>query len=151
MNTSVPLEKKINQTVLNLVVEGGLLEYKPELELIVAEIYRHDCGIVCEKHATSSWIAATPHNKNRSLIHIALKNREKPIDIIWSMLHEFGHVLQDVKELPLAKSDSVLEHAREKDAWDKAEMEMNKYSNLVLLTDDFHSYRDKQLNSYRKD
>jgi len=150
MDAKVPVERQIGQTVLNLTVEGHLIDFKRELEIIVANIYKQNCGIVCEKYQRWSWITQTPHNKNRSLIHIALMDRKTPVDIIWSILHEFGHVLQDVAELPLAKKDPLLELAREKDAWDKAETEVKKYPKLALLAEQFYSYRDKQLTSYNK-
>lgn len=150
MNTYIPVNRKIAQTVRNLVDEGHLSDFKAELELIVAKIYQLDCGIVCEKLEKSSWLTQTAHKKNRGLMHIGLKDRWTPVDIIWSILHEFGHLLQDVEELPVVEEDIALKYFREKDAWDRAEIEMKTYPKLASLAKQFYSYRDAQLISYQK-
>jgi len=117
MDTKIPMERQISQTLRNLIIEGRLGNYTAELQIIIANIYHHNCGIICENLAPSSWISQTPHNNtNRPLIHIGLFARNKPLDIIWSILHEFGHVLQDAEDLIIAKVDTDFEYVREMDA-----------------------------------
>ena len=148
---NIPLERQISQAVSYLVVEGNLAAYENELTLIVTAIFGRNCGLVCKTTLPSSHLAQTPHNPdNRPIMHIGLLGRKQPLEIIWSMLHEYGHVLQGSAALKEVELDKSLEYPREKDAWDKAEIELVKYPRLVANISEFYDYRDFALNTYEK-
>jgi Zn-dependent peptidase ImmA (M78 family) len=99
LESSPPDPKKIFQTVRELVDKGKLSDFQAELYLIIKEIYTEKCGIVCEDEEKYSRIEPMPFSESKPIIHIGLKDRESPVDIIWSILHEFGHLLQGVDGL----------------------------------------------------
>ncbi|MCD8739059.1 hypothetical protein LT679_00470 [Mucilaginibacter roseus] len=99
-----------------------------------------------------SRLEQTPFNKvnNRPLLFTGLKDRKSPLEVVWSILHEYGHILQGTPNLDeiLRKGDA--EQVREKDALDKAQELMERDPALHVHAADFMRFRDALLHSCSK-
>ena len=124
---------------------GNLTDYEKIIDFIIKEINLHDCNISCCYNFDTSRIEQSKINGHKkSHIRISLKNkREKPIHIIFDMLHEFGHFLSGV---PIKNTIDI---NREIIAWDFALKVLRKIPESSIYFDEFYIYRDFCLNTYR--
>jgi hypothetical protein len=145
------IDKNIRNTIRQLIA-NGIAPYEKSIAPIIRSIYEANCGIVCDEHISFSHLEQTPFNKtdNRPLLFIGLKDRKDPLDVVWSILHEYGHIQQGPPGLDEVLKTENAEQAREKDAWDRAQCMMEQDPALKIYARHFTDYRDALLSSYSK-
>jgi len=145
------IEINIRNTMSQLIA-NGLGPYEKSIAPVIRSIYEANCGIICDEHLPFSHLAQTPFNKaeNRPLLFIGLKDRKDPLEVVWSLLHEYGHVQQGEPTLAEILKDGNAKQAREKDAWNRAELIMAADPFLRQYAQHFSQYRDTLLGSYSK-
>jgi hypothetical protein len=118
-------ESKVKNIVRHLVEKGNLLSYKEELVIIISKVYFEGCFIHVDEHKSSSSITSNPFrpSNSRTLV-IGIKDRNEPIEILWSILHEYGHIIQGHPSPDILK-DRQLQYEREAEAWLTAEAKAN--------------------------
>ena len=78
--------------------------------------------------------------------HVWISFKKEPLEILWDLFDEYGHILSGEKKTNLDKYD----YAREELAWNYAFNEISKHKELLLFADDFNSYKIKCLNNKMK-
>jgi hypothetical protein len=79
--------------------------------------------------------------ENKPHIRLKLnKDIKKPEHIIWEILHEYGHCLSGIPEIPSIN--------REIEAWDKAYLKLLKYPKLKIMEQSFFDYQKNCLETY---
>ena len=81
-------------------------------------------------------------------ILISLKKRDEPLTIIWSIAHEFGHLLQEEATDEEQKLYTIEKFRREEDAWKKAEQWLSIEPFFIFNWRDFFKFRHDRLNNY---
>lgn len=81
-------------------------------------------------------------------LFIGIKDRVDPITLVWSVLHEYGHTLQQkiTDEIHLSP---VLKLERETDAWNRAEHKLTDFNISAADLESFRSFREQRLQCYR--
>ena len=131
-----------DQLIQEIISNGKLKKYESTVRLIVKEIIDFNCKISVRYNSEASVTEMDPKGLKPPHIRISLKNKEKPIRIIWDILHEFGHC----KSGPRAKTDT--NSVREKLAWHHAEKVFQKYPDLKKEHNDFLEYKEICLKTY---
>ena len=121
---------------------GKLEDYRNTLEDILVLIHNDGCRVSTRYDVVYSNIGE--NLEYGRYIQVSLKNVSKPLDIIWKLLHEYGHYLSGVKE----SKDFTIE--REVLAWDNAEKMVMTYPDLVAKIWDFNQCKMECLDSYRR-
>jgi hypothetical protein len=128
--------------LLNEVCEVGKLEeFRHTLNQLFDEIGQSGCKVSARYDVEYSNIQDSI--EHGSHIRISLKNVGNPIDIIWKLLHEYGHFLSGNRKV----GDSILQ--REELAWSHADNVLKNYPQLILLEESYDRCKEKCLNSYR--
>lgn len=123
--------------------KGNLIDYKDVIEILIDKILDSNCLISACDTCETSGITETKDITKKNHIRISFKyKREKPLHLIWDILHEFGHHLSGHPN-GLEKS---LE--RERLAWDYGKKILSGYPTLKENEQDYEEYRDNCLKSY---
>lgn len=134
------MNEKVQKIKCEFIRVGNLTQYENTIERILQSIFDTDCEISCCYICENSSIEQTIDNSRKPHIRIGFKRpKEKPIHIIWDILHEFGHFLSG---LPIGKGGTP---EREIQAWDIGFEQLKKYPELVDQIDDYKKYREKCL------
>ncbi len=130
--------KKIDKLVNEICHKANVECYRATIKTILESIYGHGAVVSCTEHSSASSIY-----KN----HIRLSTVEikVPVNIIWSLLHEFGHYLDGPRQPEHIQLD------REINAWKIAETWVDKYPQLILKKSSFKEFRAWCMNSYYND
>ena len=132
MNDNV---QKIKHEIVRV---GNLTQYENTIEKILQSIYNANRTISCCYICENSSIEQAIDKSFKPHIRIGFKvPKEKPIHIIWDILHEFGHLLSG---LPIGKGGTP---ERESQAWNIGFEQLKKYPELVDQIDDYKKYREK--------
>ncbi|MEO6729830.1 MAG: hypothetical protein ABIN01_01340 [Ferruginibacter sp.] len=133
-------EQKINE----FCKEGNLEDFREVLALIIEEMEKSGCRIYAR------------YNENRSsheffvkdcCMRICLKDiYNEPVELIWTILHEFGHHLSG--RVKFDEIDSSTKINREKIAWEKARPFVLKFPLLAEKIKKFDSYAEECLKGY---
>ena len=130
-------KNKTDRTVAEFCAKGNLENYKEILKQIFEKIENKGCQISTREDDISSrhWFI-----KEKCLIQISfLQSYNNPLDIIWTILHEFGHHLSgEPNKADEGNLDILIE--REKLAWDYAREELFSYPELNKSIKDFEIY-----------
>jgi hypothetical protein len=147
--TVADAQAKANKRVIESVKRYPvLLAYTDTLEFVFSAFYLQGGHVIYVEHLKSSeFNPIRLHGKRVANLIIGAKDRKDPMDIIWSVLHEWGHLLQtpQTEEIRL---NPQLTYYRERDAWDKAETKFKEYPALAPFLGKFYAYRDFCLNDY---
>ncbi|SHM93454.1 GNAT family N-acetyltransferase [Mucilaginibacter sp. OK098] len=81
-------------------------------------------------------------------IIISLKKRPEPLTIIWSIAHEYGHLLQNEASDAEKKLYTIEKFKREEDAWKKAEEWLTDKPFFIFNWRDFFRFKHCRLNNY---
>jgi hypothetical protein len=127
------------QTLVKEFVSYGLNEYSDEIRQILEIINSKGCRVSC--HSVDQKSVCTWKFAGGPLLRISIL-KKTPTEIIWDLLHEFGHFLDGEPDGEEQKLD------REIQAWSYASEELSKYPRLLLLKSNFESYKEKCLVSY---
>ncbi|GAA4203927.1 hypothetical protein GCM10022289_20950 [Pedobacter jeongneungensis] len=73
------------------------------------------------------------------------------LDILWSIFHEYGHLIQRRPLDEELKEGTMAKYLRETDAWHKAETKASEFDILNPHFDEFKRYRAACQASYRID
>jgi hypothetical protein len=147
--TAADAQAKANERVIESVKRYPvLLAYTDTLEFVFYAFYLQGGQVIYQEHLKSSeFNPVRLQGKRVANLIIGAKDRKDPMDIIWSVLHEWGHLSQppQTEEIRL---NPQLTYYRESDAWDKAEIKLKNYLTLVPFLGKFYAYRDFCLDDY---
>ncbi len=136
---------KIEEKVNEFCKKGELYDYRDILLKIFEDIVKKGCWIYPVEIFGDE---KSSHQINGTCCHIeiSLKSNQysNPLDIIWTILHEFGHHLSG---LPNGKEKSI---ERERQAWDLGQKILNEFPKLKVKEKDFENFRDTCLINYKK-
>lgn len=119
-----------------------LEEYQDVLNSLIDEILNSNCLLsICDTCITSL-IEQSVDNSKQDHIRISLKNIEKPIHVIWSILHEFGH---HESGKPNGTERSI---EREQEAWERGLKKLQEFPELKSEEGDYRQYWGKKMESY---
>lgn len=79
---------------------------------------------------------------------IGVGNRTSNKDILWSIIHEHGHLQQSKPNEKEQEDGSVEKYLREKDAWEKGEKMFQKFEILMPYKLEYISYGETCLKTY---
>jgi ribosomal protein S18 acetylase RimI-like enzyme len=82
---------------------------------------------------------------------VGLQQREDPLTLIWSIAHEYGHILQNEAKEKERQDYTREKYLREADAWDKAEKWLFDKPFYIYNWSSFIRFRNKRLESYLPD
>lgn len=131
---------------LNEFCEQGNLElYRDIIENVFLKIKEADCNISAIYNSDRSVHIS---GVNFCLIQISLSRKyQRPIHILWTILHEFGHHLSTpINSHNQGNIKLVIES--EKKAWEHAYDNIQKYPELLIEITDFNDFKEKELESY---
>jgi hypothetical protein len=119
-------------------IAGNLQKYKKAVSEILDMINAQNCKIsYCQTCDVSSIAWSNP-----PMIRVSFKV-EKPIHIIWNILHEFGHFQSG------ARAEEMEIYDRELLAWNFAAEEVKKIDELQMQLKDFYEYQNDCLRTYK--
>ncbi len=133
-------EKRFQLLLDEFCTNGYLYNYRSTLEIIFRQVLNDGCNISTRYDSHQSC-----HSKNcdngrcRIWISLVPKRYNRPEDIIWTILHEFGHHFA-----PLSKEDENNIDKRiqnEEGAWDWAEQKVYTIDELKNQIDKFRLIR----------
>jgi hypothetical protein len=141
--TNKDLNDKIQRLKREIVQNGNLIEFETAIGDIIQNIIESNCDISCDYTCENSRISQSIDNSFKSHIWLGFKNiKEKPNQIIWDILHEYGHHLS-------GKADGKEKtRERERVAWDLGLKQLSCFPELTGYVDNYKSYRDKCLKTY---
>lgn len=84
-------------------------------------------------------------------ILVSLQKREDPTTLIWSIAHEYGHLLQEEARGNERKLYTKEKYLREADAWDKAEAWLKDKPFYMYNWSSFIRFRNNRLEKYLPD
>ena len=126
---------------------GNLERYRNELEGIFDLIEAHGCKISARTDEHSS--QHVYDSIGGCHIRISLQEQYKaPVDILWTILHEFGHHLSGKSSTSKHTKEQKLK--REVLAWYYAEKLLGEFPRLSDMKPAFIAYKDECLDSYNK-
>lgn len=135
-------EQKINEFCAK-----GLENYRDIITSIFAQIEESGCNISA-RYDGGPCLHEYTNTNGQCGIRISFQRQyEDPLEIIWIILHEFGHHLSgplDSKE----RSNLQLRIERENLAWEKAEKMLATYPNLIKLKSNFDNYEKQCMETY---
>ena len=126
--------------------EGNLEHYREELRVIFDMIELGGCNISSRTDEHSSQHS---FSKEGCMIRVSLKScYDDPLDIIWTILHEYGHHLSGMSAVGRLSREHKLD--RERKAWDHAEKLLPQFPRLFQNKEAFNHYREQCLNTYNE-
>ena len=140
-------DSKEKKLVDEFCAKGSLHEYSEILYSIFERIKEAGCRISARE---DSAISNHDFETDKCQIRISLlKVYDDPLEIIWTILHEFGHHLSG--RIDRAKlDDPIFRMAREQEAWDRARIEVLIYPVLADNISHFDSYSLRLLDNYKR-
>ena len=121
---------------------GKLEDYRETLRYIFLLINESGCKVSTRYDVGYSNINDSV--ENGSHIRISLVAVQYPLDIIWKLLHEYGHFLSGKRQ----PTDSTI--YREELAWKYADELLERYPELVIHKDAYERCKEECLISYRR-
>lgn len=141
MNYLTPDRKE--QLINELCKNGNLEDHRETIRAMLAEINSNGARVSCKYNVAASNLDPSL-NERPTLIRVSMIDVKNRLDILWVMLHEYGHYL----DWPRKPEDTIV--TREETAWKIAERELQKYSHLIPEISSFKKYRDWCLMTYYK-
>ncbi len=139
------VSSKSIQKVNEFCKEGNLEEYREILQDIFQKIENANCRITARYDSDFS---VHEENNGKCLIRISLRNNNVvPINILWTIFHEFGHHISGTIEKK-DENDFNKKILSEKNAWRNAKIEVLKYPSLNCRIDEFEKFRNECLETY---
>ena len=136
---------KIERTINEFCANGYLENFKQVIVAIFKEINTENCQISARYDENKS---SHIFSGEKCRIQITLQNvYEEPIEVIWTILHEFGHHLSG-KADKYRKHDFLYTIEREKLAWKLARFKAIAHPLLLKQIDSFDRYSEKCIESY---
>ena len=135
------LQKK--SRLLNEICDVGMLEeYRNVVDVLLEMIIKKGCRISIRYDVEySNIVDAVDHGSH---IRVSLKNVKDPLDIIWKLLHEYGHFLSGKTK----SNTSILE--REELAWRYADEIVKSFPELLAHKEAYNKCKELCLNTYRE-
>lgn len=135
-----------NPRTLDEVCERGQMEqYRYLVKDVFDWVNNHGCRIMTryERPESSCEWSAT----EAPIIRLNPKNNADPLDIIWTLLHEYGHFLSGKPATSRLNSQQKFE--RELLAWEYADKELINFRMLDEYKQLYFSYRAYCLKTYK--
>lgn len=127
----------------------ALIPYQHVLEFVFTAFYRQDGLIFFKENEEGAYISPDMvYGQYVYHLNIGILNRLYPTTVLWSVLHEYGHILQETRT-EAVRLDPVLTLARETDAWDKAEQLLPQFHLPGEMLNSFQQFREERLDDYR--
>lgn len=138
---------KIKKKVNEFCIEANLENFREVLVDIFSRIEENNCWISARYDAGPS-IHEFPNDTGRCMIRIPINQfKDKPIKIIWTILHEFGHHISGRFDKNNASAPGFIIQ-REISAWEYARSYIIENEHLRDQIDEFNIYADSCLNTY---
>jgi len=134
------LRSKRERLINELCRKAQLEHYRSVLSKIVAMIEDNGCNVCTSDIAVESVYSVT--EGQTPVIRVGLFKLDKPLWVIFRMLHEYGHHLSGPKQ----EDDTPV--YREELAWKHAETLLPQYPELVKLMAEYEACRAHDLASY---
>jgi len=129
---------KETRTINEFIQKGNLSELSSEVDSIIRKIFSNGCTICCHYISDKSSYNSGPP----PIIRIEMNDRNVPVQIIWDILHEYGHFLSGEQEKKGPKIN------RELLAWQYAKKELENYPKLRQMILEFEAYAEFCLRTY---
>lgn len=137
--------EKTSLLLQELIKFGKLEDYAAELQDIIERIRQDDCEISTIYNDKCSRLEFSKIKSFKNRIRLSLADiRLHPLDLIWDLLHEFGHHQSGLKQ------DNDIELEREELAWKLAEIELAKYPRLAEEIESFNLRKASCLKTYHR-
>ncbi len=137
--TYLPRDPK-EQLIDELCANGHLEEYRETIRALLTEINDNGAYVSCKYNEAASNI--DPSFERPKHIRASMINVKTPLNIIWVILHEYGHYL----DWPRNPEHLVVQ--REEKAWQIAEEVLIKHPQLTPNIAGFYMHREWCLDSY---
>lgn len=121
-----------------------LKEYENVLFELLKTFYDKESRIVIELTWDTSELEQTQYNKTSKnyVLHVGIKNRVNPMEIIWSILHEYGHLQQNPPTLEEQTYCTEEKYNRECGAWKIGEKKFYEFKELLGFKEGFLNYAE---------
>lgn len=136
------LKSKRERLIDEICDNAQLQDYRATLTQLVAMIEDDWCKVYADYSRKASSYNVTIDEA--PIIRISLLVVKEPINVIWRLLHEYGHHLSG----PRYPADTKI--FREELAWKYAEPLLEKYPELLKRKVEFDQCRDHDLGTYYK-
>ncbi|PWS26167.1 hypothetical protein DHW03_15335 [Pedobacter yonginense] len=146
------LKSKKSSTIRELIAAApDLLPFEQVIDQLLSEFYDGGASIIIDSRRISSYLAQTPFNsRTRNFeLFIGVRDRKTGLNILWSIFHEYGHLIQDRPTGEELIEGTNAKYLREIDAWDKAQKRLLEFDNLIPYFNDFKIYRSTCTSSYK--
>ena len=125
-----------------ICVNGKLEVHRKVIEDIFSAFELKPCSIACKYNGTPS---VTEFNPNGTIIRLDVKDRESPLNIIWDLMHEYGHFFNGSID---DKNDKNKIAISEYKAWRFADEFFDCFLELQQYRTEFNKYRQVCFSSY---
>ncbi|SJZ67849.1 hypothetical protein SAMN04488128_1011162 [Chitinophaga eiseniae] len=133
------LKSKRERLIDEICENVQLQRYRTIVNEIVNMIEADGCKVYTDYSRTASSYLSTTE---QPIIRISLLGVDKPLRVIWRLLHEYGHHLSG----PRKAEDTDI--SREELAWKYAEATLRKYPALLEMKMEFKECKDHDLGTY---
>jgi hypothetical protein len=134
------MERNYPTRLLDEICKNGTLEdYRTTLDNILTTIHQSGCKVSTKYNESTS--SFERYREVPARIRIRLAKIERPLDVIWELLHEYGHFLSQNK-----KALSKVE--REELAWEHADRLLPEYPDLLKKLDEYTEHKTRCLSTY---
>lgn len=134
-------EKKVKNFIKEICTKGDILQYEQIINTQTHKIVEKGCSISCRYDRGHSVFEQQPDKPPHIRISL-IDKKPTPLNIIWAILHEYGHLVSGNKK----KEDDTID--REELAWENAQKELKEYPELLKEESSFLAYKTFCLNSY---
>jgi len=136
------MKSRFEQKVDEFCANGHLEQYRKLLTRILSDMEAKGVTISARYDVEFSNFEDYDDQAENKRIRISLKNVTVPLDVIWILLHEFGHFLSEKRQ----PGDNVI--SREEMAWTEADRLFDYYSELAAERSSYLTCKKCCLNSY---
>ena len=115
--------------------------YRATLEEIIVRIEADGCQVMTRYDISSSSYEA--YSDGQCIARVSLKDVDEPMNIVWRLLHEYGHFLSGQIQL----NDRMID--REERAWQYAD-DLKEYPDLLLCIHDYERCKAHDIKTYQE-
>lgn len=140
-NSNIDKTNRLTSEICTLTDSNKLEEV---ISKIILDILENNVSITLSKFHETTSIEFRESGSYKAMIKLHVKDKMTTEDVIWDILHEFGHFLSGKPE---NKSPSLI---REVEAWNRGYLILSNYSDLMFLESNYFAYQTSCLETYFK-
>lgn len=127
-----------------------LKSFEPIISQLFSEFYLKKAIIIIDPLLGSSHLGQTRFNTISRNFELFIGTRERePLEILWSIFHEYGHLQQDRPTSEEATDGTLAKYLRERNAWEIGQNKFLEFDILKTHLDNFEAYRSTCQSSYK--